>query len=73
MKLTREDKLLAARFLFELLELQGRGASEEEINAWRARVEQVFPGEHRESFIVTVGEILRAKGADLERILGVAA
>ncbi|HHV61124.1 MAG TPA: hypothetical protein GXX51_00560 [Firmicutes bacterium] len=74
-RLSREEIRLAAQFLFELLELQARGASGKELESWRARVLKAFPpAEHREEFIVTVREILRAKGyEDLERILGVAA
>lgn len=72
--LTREQKRLAARFIFELLELQARGGTDEELESWRARVLKAFPpGEHREEFIVTIGEIMRSKGVDLERMLGVAA
>lgn len=73
-RLTREEIRLAARFVFELLELQARRASEEELEEWRERVKKAFPpAEYRETFIVTVGEILRAKGIDSERILEVAA
>ncbi|HHY45744.1 MAG TPA: hypothetical protein GX506_00390 [Firmicutes bacterium] len=74
-RLTREEIRLVARLLVEYLELQARGASEDEIEEWRARVKQAFPAEEaREAFTATIEEILRAKGyTDLERILGVAA
>ena len=73
-RLTREEIKLAARFLVEYIELQSRGASEIEMTAWRARVEEAFPSaEYQEIFMATIADILRAKGYDLERILGVAA
>lgn len=71
--LTRQEIRLAARFLVEFMELQARGAPESELEAWRSRVAKTFPGERREEFVVTVRELLEAKGTDLRRILGVAA
>lgn len=74
-RLTREEIKLAARFLVEYIELQSRGASEIEMTAWRARVEEAFPpAEYHEALMVTIEEILRAKGyTDLERMLKEAA
>lgn len=73
-RLTREEVRMAARFVIELLELQARGAPDEEIEEWRARVLNAFPpAEYQEIFMATIADILRAKGYDLERILEAAA
>lgn len=73
-RLTREEIRLAARFVFELLELQRRKAPDIEIENWRSRVERAFPPvEWREGFSVTIGEVMQAKGRDLAGLLGVMA
>ncbi|NPV80715.1 MAG: hypothetical protein HPY52_10645 [Firmicutes bacterium] len=69
------DEIKAAAYLVvAYIDLLDRGLPQSDYQAWRARGERIFaPHEHREPWHVTIGEIMRSKGVDLERILGVAA